>query len=168
MSIKSIYSVFFFVMFMVIVAGIAGCGGGDSQAKKKSNAAGSEEQVAANTSGLSDFELENGIGPVKEKLTLGEIDLAKASKGEKIFNEKCSACHKLDEKYTGPPQRDVTSRRSPEYIVNMMLNPEEMLKKHPEAQKMLAQYMTQMPSQNLTKDDALAVLEYFRSVNKPK
>ncbi len=168
MSTKSIYSVFFFVMFLVIVSGITGCGGGDSQAKKKSNASGSDGAAATNTSGLSEFEMENGIGPIKEKLTLGELDLAKASKGEKIFNEKCAACHKLDEKYTGPAQRDVTSRRSPEYIVNMMLNPEEMLKKHPEAQKMLAEYMTQMPSQNLTKDDALAVLEYFRSVNKPK
>ena len=146
---------------------LTGCGGDNAEGKKKSNAQGSTS-AAENTSGLSDFELENGIGPVKEKLTLGEIDLAKASRGEKTFNEKCASCHKLDERYVGPAQRDVTTRRSAEYIVNMIMNPDEMTKKHPEAKKMLAEYMTQMPFQNVTKEDAFDILEYFRSVNKTK
>lgn len=167
MSLKSIYSSFFLAMLIILIVGVTGCGGSDADSKKKSNAA-AGETAAANTSGLSEFEMENGIGPIKEKLSLGAVDLTLASKGEKIFNEKCAACHKLDEKYVGPAQRDVVNRRTPEYIVNMMLNPEEMLKKHPEAQKLLAEYMTQMPSQNLTKDDALAILDYFRSVNKSK
>jgi len=167
MSLKSIYSSFFLAMLIILIVGVTGCGGSDADSKKKSNA-GSGETATANTSGLSEFEMENGIGPIKEKLSLGAVDLTLASKGEKIFNEKCAACHKLDEKYVGPAQRDVVNRRTPEYIVNMMLNPEEMLKKHPEAQKLLVEYMTQMPSQNLTKDDALAILDYFRSVNKSK
>lgn len=146
---------------------VTGCGGDGGETKKKSNAQGQSSGVE-NTSGLSDFELENGIGPIKEKLTLGEIDLARASKGEKAFNEKCASCHKLDEKYVGPAQRDITSRRSPEYIVNMIMNPDEMSKKHPEAKKLLAEYMTQMPFQNVTKEEALDILEYFRSVNKTK
>lgn len=146
---------------------VTGCGGDGGEAKKKSNAQGQNSGVE-NTSGLSDFELENGIGPVKEKLTLGEIDLAKASKGEKAFNEKCASCHKLDERYVGPALRDVISRRTPEYIVNMIMNPDEMSKKHPEAKKLLAEYMTQMPFQNVTKEEALDILEYFRSVNKTK
>lgn len=122
--------------------------------------------VNTNPNGLTDFEMENGIGPVKQKLELGPIDPALVKKGETIFTQKCASCHKLDEKYVGPAQRDVIKRRSPEYIINMMTNPEEMYKKHPEAKKLLAQFLTQMPNQNLTFDEARSVLEYFREVGK--
>jgi hypothetical protein len=48
--------------------------------------------------------------------------------------------------------------------MNMILNPAEMVEKHPEARKLLAEFMTPMPDQNLTQDDARAVLEYLRSL----
>jgi mono/diheme cytochrome c family protein len=116
--------------------------------------------------GLSAFEVENGIGPVDAKLQLGALDKTLAASGEKIFVEKCSACHKLDERYVGPAQRDILQRRTPEYVINMILNPDEMLKRHPEAKKMLAEYLTPMTNQNISMDDARALLEYFRSLNK--
>lgn len=121
-----------------------------------------------NTSGLTDFELENGIGPIKQKIELAAIDPALVKKGQEIFDTKCASCHKLDEKYVGPPQRDVIKRRSPEYILNFMLNPEENYKKHPEAKKLLGEYLTQMPNQNLTIDEAKALLDYFRKVADEK
>lgn len=124
------------------------------------------KSLNVNPNGLTDFEMENGIGPVKQKLELGPIDPKLIKKGEEIFIQKCAACHKLDERYVGPAQRDVIKRRTPEYILNMMTNPEEMYKKHPDAKKLLAEYLTQMPNQNLTMDEARAVLEYFRSVGK--
>jgi mono/diheme cytochrome c family protein len=121
-----------------------------------------------NASGLSDFELVNGIGPIKQKIDLGPIDHALVKKGQEIFDTKCASCHKLDEKYVGPPQRDVYKRRSPEFILNFMLNPEENYKKHPEAKKLLGEYLTQMPNQNLTIDEAKAMLDYFRKVADEK
>ena len=48
--------------------------------------------------------------------------------------------------------------------MNMMLNPTEMVEKHPEVKGMLAEFLTPMPNQNLTEDDARAVLEYIRQV----
>ncbi len=117
---------------------------------------------ASNSSGLTDFELTNGIGPVKEKLSLGAIDMQKVKAGEKLFVEKCSACHKLDERYVGPAQRDVTKRRSPEFIINMIMNPQGMTEKHPEGKKMLAEYMTPMAYQNVSLEQAMSILEYFR------
>jgi len=122
--------------------------------------------VNTNPNGLTDFEMENGIGPVKQKLELGAIDPALVKKGEAIFVQKCASCHKLDQKYVGPAQRDVIKRRTPEYIINMMSNPEEMYKRHPEAKKLLAQYLTQMPNQNLNFEESRAILEYFREVGK--
>lgn len=112
--------------------------------------------------GLSSFEVKNGIGPVKEPLRLGPVDKTLAAQGEAIFEMKCTACHKLDERYIGPAQRYVTERRTPEYIINMMLNPEEMTKKHPLTQKLLVEYLVPMPSQNLTMDEALKLLDFLR------
>ena len=120
------------------------------------------------TGDMSAFEMENGIGPVKTKITLGEIDKSLVAKGKIVFDTKCAACHKLDERYVGPAQRDVFKRRSPEYILNFMLNPEENYKRHPEAKKLLGEYLTQMPNQNLTIDEAKAMLDYFRKIADEK
>ena len=121
-----------------------------------------------NGTGLSDFELEHGIGPVKQIMELSALDVNLAKEGEKIYDSKCAACHKLDDRYVGPPQRDVLERRTPEFVMNMILNPEENYQKHPEIKKLLGEYMTQMPNQNLSVQDARAVLEYFRKVKNEK
>ncbi|MFA3784001.1 cytochrome c family protein [Melioribacteraceae bacterium 4301-Me] len=89
-----------------------------------------------------------------------------AKSGEKIFETKCMSCHKIDERYVGPALKGVVGRRTPEYVMNMILNPTEMTQKHPEAKKLLAQYATQMTFQNVTQDDARKLLEYLRSVSK--
>lgn len=137
--------------------------GGDSPDSKPVDSA---KEKLAKKFGLTFFEYENGIGPIKDKITIDQLDMTKAKKGEKIFTEKCTQCHKLDERYTGPALRDVTTRRTPEFILNQILNPEEMTKRHPEVKKMLATYATQMTFQNVTEEDAKAILEYFRSVNQ--
>lgn len=142
-----------------------GCSGSNSKSQDNGSSSAQTEE-AGNNSGLTDFEMENGIGPVKEELELGPIDEKLAMEGKELFKTNCSACHKLDERYVGPAQRDLVERRSPEYIMNMILNPAEMLEKHPEAKKMLAEFMTPMPNQNLSREEARAVLEYFRYVDQ--
>lgn len=111
--------------------------------------------------GLTAEQLEKGLGPISE-IRLGPIDTALAATGEEIFTVKCTACHKLGERYVGPDLGEVLDRRAPEYIMNMMLNPDEMVQRHPEAKALLAQFMTPMPNQQLTQYDARAVLEYLR------
>ncbi|QCR24987.1 cytochrome C [Pontibacter sp. SGAir0037] len=104
-----------------------------------------------------------GVGPVKE-VTLGEgIDEQLASQGKALFDGKCSACHQLsDQKVVGPGLAGVTERRQPEWIMNMIVNPEEMTKKDPTAKKLLAEHLTQMTNQNVNERDARAMLEFFR------
>lgn len=108
---------------------------------------------------------EIGIGPVKS-ITLGPLDKNLADKGKEIFDAKCIACHKFDSKLVGPPLKDITKRRKPEWIMNMILNPEQMTKENPSAKKLIGQYLTQMTFQNVTQDDARAILEYFRLLDK--
>ena len=138
---------------------LAACGGDRGQP-----ASGEPPAAAAPAAadGLTPFEVTHGIGPVKEEIPAAPVQHELAEKGEKVFEEKCSACHKLGERYVGPPLGDVTQRRSLAYVMNMILNPEEMYMKHPEAKKLLAEYLTQMPNQGLSQEDARAVVEYLR------
>ncbi|MBI2343583.1 MAG: cytochrome c [Deltaproteobacteria bacterium] len=107
-----------------------------------------------------------GVGPITS-VALGALDSQKAARGEKLFQEKCSACHKFEEKYVGPALAGVTTRRSPAWIMNMILNPEEMTKSDPIAKELLATHFTQMTFQNVSQDDARAILEFFRQHDAP-
>lgn len=144
-------------LLLVVVAGACG-GGEDAPAEDRAPAA----TAAAGGGELSDEELRYGIGPVRD-LELATIDAELAGQGAEVFALKCSACHKLEERYVGPPLAGVLDRRTPEFVMNMMLNPDEMVARHPEVKALLAQYFTPMPDQQLTREDARAVLEFLRS-----
>lgn len=125
------------------------------------------EQTPAKPAGsteLTAFQLEHGIGPITSNPTLPPIDPEKLERGRAIFEMKCVSCHVMGERFVGPDLSDVTERRSAAFILNMILNPSGMVRQHPEAKKLLAEYMTPMPYQNVTEDDARALLEYLRSV----
>lgn len=139
---------------------LSGCGGsGDGGNQQQTQA---EQQ---NESGLSDFEQEHGIGPVTETISLGdEVDMEMAQRGKEIFEIKCTACHKLNERYIGPALDNVLESRSPTYVMNMILNPDGMVKNHPEAKKMLLEYnMSPMPNQGLSQEEARAIVEFIAS-----
>lgn len=129
-----------------------------------------EESTAQDPSGdgiageLTPFQLEHGIGPVTEVVELGPPDPALAAQGRATFELKCMACHRTDERYIGPQLGDVLDRRSPTYVLNMILDPTGMTERHPEARALFAEYMAPMPNQDLTLDEARAVLEYLRLV----
>ncbi len=108
---------------------------------------------------------EKGIGPIKE-VKLGAIDDSTATRGKVTFELKCTACHKFDEKVVGPALKGVTKRRTPEWIMNMMLNPIEMTKEDKIAQELLATHLTQMTPQNLSESDARDILEYLRKMDE--
>lgn len=83
--------------------------------------------------------------------------------GENIYNLKCLACHKLTEdKLVGPGWKGVTKKRAPSWIINMIINVDMMLEKDPEAQKLLEQCLVRMPNQNVSKEEALQLLEFMR------
>src|SRR5690606_21919827 len=68
------------------------------------------------------------------------------------------------ERYIGPPLGNVLLRRSPAYTMNMMMNPTEMSQRHPVAKALLAEYLAPMPFQDLSEQDARALVEYLRTV----
>lgn len=115
--------------------------------------------------GCGEDNQEIGVGPIKKVELSATIDNALVEQGKTVFEAKCVSCHKFDEKLVGPPLKGITKKRKPEWIMNMILNPEKMTKENIEAQKLMAQYLTQMTFQNVTEQEARGVLEYFRSVD---
>jgi hypothetical protein len=84
--------------------------------------------------------------------------------GKAIYNLKCQACHNLtNQKLVGPGWSGVTTRRSPEWIMNMITNVDMMLEKDTAAQRLLEECLVRMPNQNLNKEEARKVLEFQRS-----
>ncbi|MBB1149664.1 MULTISPECIES: cytochrome c [unclassified Myroides] len=105
-----------------------------------------------------------GKGPIKT-LVLGDIDQAMAAKGQEVFKTMCTACHKTDKKFIGPAPKGILERRTPEWVMNMILNPENMIENDPLAQDLLKEFNgAPMANQNLTEEEARAVLEYFRTL----
>ena len=110
--------------------------------------------------------LENkGIGPITSVELGASVDQAMADKGKAVYEKMCMACHKPTEKFIGPAPKGVLDRRSPEWVMNMILNPEQMVKEDPIAKKLLMEYNgSPMANQHLTQDEARQVLEYFRTL----
>jgi cytochrome c5 len=104
-----------------------------------------------------------GIGQVKNVTLYTPLDQDRVKRGQDIYDMKCSACHKLtDERIVGPGFHDVTKRRKPEWIMNMITNVDVMLDQDEEAQKLLELCLTRMPNQNVSIGDARDVLEFMR------
>ncbi|MBD0850161.1 c-type cytochrome [Maribacter arenosus] len=106
-----------------------------------------------------------GVGPIKS-LTLDEaIDDAMAAKGKEVYDQMCLACHRIGKKFIGPAPNGVLERRTPEWVMNMILNPEQMVKEDPLAKELLIEFNgSPMANQGLTEEQARAVLEYFRTL----
>ena len=104
-----------------------------------------------------------GLGAVKNVVLKTPLEAERVDRGLAIYDMKCSACHKLtDQRVVGPGWKDVTVRRKPEWIMNMITNVDVMLEKDPEAQKLLELCLMRMPNQNMSIGDARDVLEFMR------
>lgn len=113
--------------------------------------------VAANTNTAK------GIGEVTAVTLNKPLEHERIVRGKAIYEMKCSACHKLtDQRVVGPGWKDITTRRKPEWIMNMITNVDIMLDKDPEAQKLLELCLMRMPNQNVSVGDARDVLEFMR------
>lgn len=120
--------------------------------------------IACGGGGAPDADpMENkGIGPISS-VTLGEINPAMADQGEKTFKQVCQMCHRLDADHIGPALRGITNRRSPEWIMNLVMNTSEMLQKDPIAMELKRKRAATMAVGDLTESDVRNLLEYLRT-----
>jgi cytochrome c5 len=117
----------------------------------------------AGESGNPSYDPKRGEGKFTKVDVPATLDIAMAGKGEQVFNVKCNSCHKTtDEKLVGPGWKGVTSRHSPEWIMNFVTNTDDMINKDPKVQAMLEICLVRMPNQNLSDDEARALYEFMR------
>lgn len=148
-------------LVLIGMALASSCGGSDSSSESKSSGNFSTKSSEKAIDPMQD----PGIGPIKELVLPAEIDQVLADEGKVIYKEMCTACHKADKKYIGPSPMGIFERRNPAWVMNMILNPEEMVLKDPQAKKLLVAYNgSPMANQNLTEEQARAVVEYFRTL----
>ncbi len=107
-------------------------------------------------------------GKIKEVQLTATIDNDLAHKGGKVFDVTCTGCHKYDERYVGPALREVTKRRQPEFIMNMILDTETMIEKDDTVKCLLQTYLQKMPNMQVDEKDARAVLEHLRDIADKK
>lgn len=148
-------------MALILVLGIAlfafACGKGGA----KSTVTSPDPTASAPPPQAAD----KGIGPVKA-LNLGPLDNNLAAQGKKLFDEKCVACHALARDMAGPALGAILKKETPEFVMNMILNPAEMEAKNDTIKKALARFGVPMPALGLSQDQARAILEYFRTTAK--
>lgn len=147
------------LIFLIIVGIAAAC------APDKSNQDASREQggPAAMREADPNADPTKGIGEVKNVTLNTPLEQERIGRGKAIYEMKCQACHRLDDKrVVGPGWHDVTKRRKPEWIMNMIVNVDVMLDQDPEAQKLLELCLTRMPNQNVSIGDARDILEFMR------
>ena len=153
-----------FLSVLALGAMMMSCGG---EKAKEEVATTAKEEVKAEVKTEAvkiDPMQDKGVGTIKS-LTLGDIDEAMVAKGEEVYKAKCTACHKISKRFVGPGLKGVTERRTPEWIMNMILNPELMVAENATAKALLAEYSAPMANQNLTEEEARAILEYLRTKN---
>ncbi len=107
-----------------------------------------------------------GVGPIKSLELPASIDEEMVARGMELFKTNCSACHKTDKKFVGPSPQGIMKRRSPEWIMNMILDPQLMVEQDRLAKDLLIEFNgAAMANQNVTEEQARDILEYFRTLN---
>ncbi|MFK5856139.1 MAG: cytochrome c [Bacteroidota bacterium] len=148
-------------LFFISLLAMVSCGGNSSEnsstSEKNSNVKGANNDPAYDI----------GIGTI-EVVTLGEINVEQAAKGKELYKINCTACHKFKKRYVGPAMLGVTQRRTPEWVMNMIINPELMLKENDAAKALFAEYLAPMANQNINENDARAIFEYLRQIDLNK
>jgi cytochrome c len=162
----------YLLILSVLVLTLLSCG--KAEAEKKAgfsyeNMMSKTNKTSADTKVLASEKIDlinKGIGPVTSLELADEIDYTLAKNGEAIFKKMCTACHRPDKKFIGPAAKGILKTRTPEWIMNMMLNPEEMLRKDPLAKELLIEFnYAPMVKQDISQEDARAILEYYRTLN---
>ena len=125
-----------------------------------------EKKAAAQEEAGVPVDMDNdGVGPFKDVEFDADINAEMAAAGETKFKAICTACHMAEKRMIGPALKGVYDRRSPAWVMNMIINPDRMLKEDPIAKALLKEYNNAiMLNQNLTEEDTRALAEYLRTL----
>lgn len=102
-----------------------------------------------------------GIGPY-QKISLSQINDSIMQTGKKLFDKNCSSCHTMEYKNSGPDLSNILERRTPEWIMNYMMNLDEMKLKDSISVNLDKKYNSNCKIIIKNENEAFSILEYFR------
>ena len=159
------------ILIVLMVSLLISCGGKEEKKKesftiKKKPETEAVVKTAEKVAASKQIDLTSkGVGPITSVELASEIDQTMVTHGADVYKKMCTACHRADKKFIGPAPTGILERRTPEWVMNMILNPDEMVQKDPLARALLIEFNgSPMANQNLSQEDARAVLEYFRTL----
>ncbi len=158
------------VLIVIALGGLMiGCGGKEKKEEEKEGFEMSRTKAEDKKEAVSEgvpVDMDNdGVGPYSDITFPDEIDSEMAAAGEAKFNAICTACHMAEQRMIGPALKGVYDRRNPAWVMNMIANPDGMLKEDPIAKALLKEYNNAiMLNQNLSEEDTRAVAEYLRTL----
>ncbi|SFU69036.1 Cytochrome c [Pustulibacterium marinum] len=153
-------------MLAAMAVAIASCGGKEEKKEKfeikRTTAPTQEKKETVEVP----VDMNNkGVGPITSLKFDSEVDETLAKEGETLYNQKCTICHMADKKLIGPALKGIYDRRSPEWVMNMMLDPMKMLKEDTIAKALQkANNNAIMTDQGLSEEQARALAEYLRTL----
>lgn len=153
--------------FLVTVSILISCGGKDEKRPNRVQI-GQKPKVEKKTVPASKrITTDNkGVGKIKNIELSETINQAMVKKGAELFKTNCTACHKVEKRFIGPSPKGIMERRSPEWIMNMILDPQLMVSEDRCAKDLLVEFNgAAMANQNMTEAQARDILEYFRTLN---
>ena len=157
------------LLLLFFVAILFSCGGSESDSSEASDTEAPKSMLSAEPKSLEEAEkgwqTNMGVGTITAFELPAEIDQTMADAGEIVYEAKCTACHKAEKDFIGPSPKGIMERRTPAWVMNMIIDPEGMIAKDPIARQLLIKFNgAPMANQNLTEEEARAVLEYFRTL----
>lgn len=100
-------------------------------------------------------------------ISLGLIGLALAQsedKGKTLFQQRCAACHKLEQKLIGPPLAGISQRREKSWFAQFVLNSQALIQAGDKAAvEVYEAYNKQVmpPNPDLSQEDIEALWAYL-------
>jgi cytochrome c2 len=154
-------------LLLLAILVFSACGGSSNPSQNTQSTTNEEaKKVEKQVEAIKKYN--TGIGPI-EKVEIGDLDAALSVKGKGIYELKCQSCHRLEgERLVGPSFKGVTERRTPEWVMNMVMNTEAMLNEDADAKSLLELCLVRMPNQNVAEPDARAIVEYLRDIDGHK
>ncbi len=154
------------ILFIALGAFIASCGGKKEEKKDGFEVSRTKSTDKKEENAGVPVDLDNkGVGPIKNVDFAADIDTEMAARGEAKFNAICVACHMIEGRMIGPAMKGVYERRSPEWVMNMILNPDGMLKEDPIAKALLKEYNNSaMAGYSISESETRDIAEYLRKL----
>lgn len=154
-------------LFLVgLLIWMSSCGNKSSQVANNEQPKEVREEQVETVPASERITLDNkGVGSVKHVELAEELDQEMVERGRELFTTNCTACHKTDKRFIGPSPKGILKRRSPEWIMNMILDPSLMVEQDQCAKDLLVEFNgAAMANQNMTEAQARDILEFFRTL----